>query len=35
VTEKIQDTSQFRKLKSDVARLLTEKSVREKTTAAS
>ncbi len=28
VTEKIQDTSQFGKIKKDIARLLTEKSVR-------
>lgn len=30
VTEKIEDTSQFRKLKKDVARLLTERKVRTK-----
>lgn len=30
VTEKIEDTSQFRKLKKDVARLLTERNVRTK-----
>jgi ribosomal protein L29 len=35
VTEKIQDTSQFRKLKADIARLLTEKNARRTTTAAS
>ena len=29
VTEKIQDTSQFGKLRRDIARLLTEKSMRE------
>lgn len=35
VTEKIQDTSQFGKVKKDIARLLTEASVRRKTLAAS
>lgn len=34
VTEKIQDTSQFRKLRKDVARLLTESSSRRARTAA-
>ena len=29
VTEKIEDTSQFRKLKKDIARLLTERSGRQ------
>lgn len=29
VTEKIQDTSQFRKIRKDIARLMTEQSVRE------
>ncbi|MHC4941375.1 MAG: 50S ribosomal protein L29 [Planctomycetota bacterium] len=28
VTEKIQDTSQFRKIRSDIARVLTERSAR-------
>ena len=28
VTEKIQDTSQFRKIRKDIARLLTEQNVR-------
>ena len=28
VTEKIQDTSQFRKIKKDIARVLTERSMR-------
>ena len=28
VTEKIQDTSQFRKIRKDIARMLTESSVR-------
>lgn len=35
VTEKIQDTSQFRKLRKDVARLLTESAARRKKAAAS
>jgi large subunit ribosomal protein L29 len=35
VTEKIEDTSQFGKIKKDVARLLTEKSTRAKAQAAS
>ncbi|MBI69184.1 MAG: 50S ribosomal protein L29 [Phycisphaerae bacterium] len=30
VTEKIQDTSQFNKIRKDIARLLTEQSVRSK-----
>ncbi len=30
VTEKIEDTSQFRKTRRDIARLLTEKSMRER-----
>ena len=29
VTEKIQDTSQYRKIKRDIARVLTEKSARQ------
>jgi large subunit ribosomal protein L29 len=33
VTEKIQDTSQFRKHQRDIARLLTEQSMRSKTAA--
>jgi large subunit ribosomal protein L29 len=33
VTEKIQDTSQFRKHQRDIARLLTEQSLRSKTAA--
>ena len=35
VTEKIQDMSQFRKIKSDIARILTEKSMRERARSAS
>jgi large subunit ribosomal protein L29 len=35
VTEKIQDMSQFRKIKADIARILTEKSMREKAASAS
>jgi large subunit ribosomal protein L29 len=31
VTEKIQDTSQFRKVRKDIARVLTESSSRKKT----
>ena len=31
VTEKIQDTSQFKKIRKDIARLLTEQSVRSET----
>ncbi len=33
VTEKIQDTSQYTKIRKDVARLLTEQSTRSKTAA--
>ena len=33
VTEKIEDTSQFGKLKKDIARLLTEKNMRQQATA--
>jgi large subunit ribosomal protein L29 len=33
VTEKIQDTSQFRKVRRDIAKVLTEASARRKTTA--
>ena len=35
ITEKIQDTSQFRKIRKDVARLLTEQSTRRQAQAAS
>ena len=34
VTEKIQDTSQFRKIRQDLARLLTERSTRQTSAAA-
>ena len=34
VTEKIQDTSQFRRIRTDLARLLTEQSTRRHTEAA-
>ncbi len=34
VTEKIEDTSQFRKARKDLARLLTERSMRERRVAA-
>ena len=35
VTEKIQDTSQFRKIRRDIARILTEQSMRAKASSTS